>query len=171
MRRRAPVCSHLNYAAVVSGRANHSPAFVDSVTNGLLDVDVGSGFDSGNCDKWVPVVRCRHDDDLGALALEHLSIVFVSFRLVATELLDLSSGGVQLVLVDVTHRNNTRLSGLNRGPENVHAPPPRAYQGGVVLLILRPEQRPAIKTQAGRHGAFDKVSSITFHDCVPRYSF
>src|SRR5262249_36394307 len=171
MRRRAPVRSHLDNAAVVPRGTNHSAAFLDSVTDGLLNIDVGARLDRGDGHQRMPVVRRRYYDDLRALALEHFSIILVSLRLVAGELFDLGRSGVQLVLVDVTHRNNTRLARLNRRAQNVHSPPTCPYQGSGVLLILRSEEWATIHAQAGRHRAFDEVSSITFHDCVPRYLF
>src|SRR5262249_34668760 len=107
MRRRAPVRSHLDDAVVVSRGTNHRAAFLDSVADGLFDVDVSARLDRGDSHQRMPVVRRRYYDDLGALALEHFSIILVSLRLVAGELFDFGSSGVQLVLVDVAHRNNT----------------------------------------------------------------
>src|SRR5215468_6045527 len=123
MRRDAPVRSHLDNTAVVSRGVNHRAAFFDSVADGLLDIDMSARLDCRDSHERMPVVGCRYYDDLGALALEHLSIILVSFWLVAGELFYLGSGRVQLVLVDVAHRDNARLACPDRGPQDVHAPP------------------------------------------------
>src|SRR5262249_59590359 len=120
MGRRPPVCSHLDNAARVSGSPNHGSAFPDSVTDWLLDIEVSAGLDRRDGHERVPMVRCGYYDNPRALALEHLSIVLVSLWLIARELFDLLSSGVQLIFVDVTHGNNARLARLDRGPQDVH---------------------------------------------------
>lgn len=78
--------AYLNEALGVSCGLEHGGAFAQSVADGFLDIDMGTGFECSDDGKGVPVVWGGDDTDLGFFLGQHLAIVAVVFRLIAGEL-------------------------------------------------------------------------------------
>ncbi len=110
------------------------------------------------------MVRRRHNRDIGFLFLQKFPVVFVSFRLRAGKFFDLSSGGVQLILIDVGHRRDSAFARLYCRAQDVHPPPACPDECDPVLVSrLGTEDGDRGESHARGNGSFNEVSAIGFH--------
>ena len=112
----------------------HRDAFKDRVADRLFDIHVGSGFDGGDHNQGVPMIRRGNDDDLRLLLVEQLTVIAIVLELIAGQLAHLLSGQVELVLIDVAHCDEFALIGAQRFAQDVLSPPAATDECSSVLL-------------------------------------
>ena len=116
---------------------NHRPALHYRMADGLFNVNVGAGFNCGNGNQRMPVVRRGDNGNFRLFLVKQLTVVLVLFGFVAGKFFHLFGRRIQLLLVHVAHSDDFAPAGLHSFAGNVHAPPAAADKSGAIFCSCR----------------------------------
>jgi hypothetical protein len=130
------------------------------VADGLFDIDVRAGVDGGDHTERMPMIWRADDHDLRSLFLEHFAVVLIFFRLIAGEFFYFGRGRIQLVFVNVAHRDDGRCASGHRLAKYVHSPPAAADKRGSVFFVFRlgANKGPREQSRGGR--CLEKITTV-----------
>ncbi len=129
--------AHLNHLAVLTGGCHHGFAFHHVDADGLLHVDVGTGFYGINRLKCVPMVGRANEDNVEFVLSQHFTVVAIKLRHLTRflPLADQFGCVVQHVLIDIAERHHLYGRYLNEPEQVTFTIPTRANQADPIGLI------------------------------------
>ncbi len=134
MRANAPMKADLHDFSRGVGSVHHGAALLNGVAGRFLHKDMGASLQSGNRLKRVPVIRRGDDGDIDLFLGKELAEIRVKLGGDTRQVTDLLGADLGGIGIYITKRHGLATAFFNRHPQDIHAPPPSANEGGAILF-------------------------------------